>query len=311
MVTCLANQEHSQYGPSFGKDTVMSMERDCRSGPHRVDQTLPRRLTWRCCLAVAVISFITSTTLFAKPIEVVYPEGVSEGFVTLKTLDGKKLADGELSQVTTGADRLASRLTFRFSDGSLYDETVTYSQKKHLTMLSYQLTQRGPAFPEPLVISLNGETGQYQVRQHEKTADEKSITGRIDLPADVYNGMTITVLKNLRGQTGALVHMLVFNPEPKLYEVELFRVDEEDTRNTTRKETKATAVHYSLKPRLGWFTSALARLFGRTPPAYHFWLIKKDAPAFVRFEGSLYAGGPSWRIEQVSPRVKQARVPEP
>ena len=311
MVTCLANQEHSQYGPSFGKDTVMSMERDCRSGPHRVDQTLPRRLTWRCCLAVAVISFITSTTLFAKPIEVVYPEGVSEGFVTLKTLDGKKLADGELSQVTTGADRLASRLTFRFSDGSLYDETVTYSQKKHLTMLSYQLTQRGPAFPEPLVISLNGETGQYQVRQHEKTADEKSITGRIDLPADVYNGMTITVLKNLRGQTGALVHMLVFNPEPKLYEVELFRVDEEDTRNTTRRDTKATAVHYSLKPRLGWFTSALARLFGRTPPAYHFWLIKKDAPAFVRFEGSLYAGGPSWRIEQVSPRVKQARVPEP
>ncbi len=125
----------------------MSMERDCRSGPHRVDLTLPRRPTWRCCLAVAVISFITSTTLFAKPIEVVYPEGVSEGFVTLKTLDGKKLADGELSQVTTGADRLASRLTFRFSDGSLYDETVTYSQKKHLTMLSYQLTQRGPASP--------------------------------------------------------------------------------------------------------------------------------------------------------------------
>lgn len=311
MVACLSNQEHYQYGRSLEKGTVMSMERDCRSGPHRVDLTLPRRPTWRCCLAVAVISFITSTTLFAKPIEVVYPEGVSEGFVTLKTLDGKKLADGELSQVTTGADRLASRLTFRFSDGSLYDETVTYSQKKHLTMLSYQLTQRGPAFPEPLVISLNGETGQYQVRQHEKTADEKSITGRIDLPADVYNGMTITVLKNLRGQTGALVHMLVFDPEPKLYEVELFRVDEEDTRNTTRKETKATAVHYSLKPRLGWFTSALARLFGRTPPAYHFWLIKKDAPAFVRFEGSLYAGGPSWRIEQVSPRVKQARVPEP
>lgn len=249
-----------------------------------------------------------STSLFAKPVEVIYPEGVSEGFVTLRTLDGKKLADGELSQVTTGADRLASRLTFRFSDGSLYDETVTFSQKNHFTLLSYQLIQRGPAFPEPLVVSLNGETGQYQVRQHEKTADEKITTGRIDLPPDVYNGMTITVLKNLRGQNSAVVHMLVFNPEPKLYEVELVRVDEEDTRNTTRKETKATAVHYSLKPRLGWFTATLARLLGRTPPDYHFWLIKKDAPAFVRFEGSLYAGGPSWRIEQVAPRVKQARA---
>ncbi|MCW5793529.1 MAG: hypothetical protein KIS97_04240 [Nitrospira sp.] len=287
------------------------MERTYRTQPHRFNGTFAHVPRWRCCLAAAGLFLLTSTTLFANPIEVIYPEGVSEGFVTLKTLDGKKLADGELSQVTTGADRLASRLTFRFADGSLYDETVAFSQKKHLTMLSYQLTQRGPAFPEPLVISLNGETGQYQVRQREKTPDEKLITGRLDLPKDVYNGLTITVLKNLRGQTGAIVHMLVFNPEPKLYEVELARVDEEDTRNTTRKETKATAVHYSLKPRLGWFTAALARLLGRTPPDYHFWLIKKDAPAFVRFEGSLYAGGPSWRIEQVSPRVKQARVPEP
>ena len=283
----------------------------CRSLVRSFRMACQRRISWQLCLAIAGFHLLISTPLFAKAVEVAYAEGVSEGFVTLKTLDGKKLADGELSQVTTGADRLASRLTFRFSDGSLYDETVTYSQKKHLTMLSYQLTQRGPAFPEPLVVSLNGETGQYQVRQHEKSAEEKLITGRIELPSDVYNGMTITVLKNLRGQTGAIVHMLVFNPEPKLYEVELARVDEEDTRNTTRKDTKATAVHYSLKPRLGWFTSTLARLIGRTPPDYHFWLIKKDVPAFVRFEGSLYTGGPNWRIEQVSPRVKQARATEP
>ncbi len=77
------------------------------------------------------------------------------------------------------------------------------------------------------------------------------------------------------------------------------------------KTPETTAVHYSLKPRLGWFTAALPRLFGQTLPDYHFWLIKKDAPSLVRFEGSLYATGPSWRIEQVSPRVKQARVPEP
>lgn len=208
------------------------------------------------------ICLLISTTLFAKPVETVYPEGVNEGFVTLKTLDGKQLADGGLSQVTTGADRLASRLTFRFSDGSLYDETVTFSQKKHLTLLSYQLTQRGPAFPEPLVVSLNGETGQYQVRQHEKSPDEKMITGHVDLPSDVYNGMTITVLKNLRGQTGALVHMLVFNPEPKLYEVELTRLDEEDIRNTTRKDTKATAVHYSLKPAPGMVHGGLGSAGG-------------------------------------------------
>ncbi len=252
---------------------------------------------------LAGILFVAAE-LFAAPIEVLYPEGVSEGFVTLKTLDGKKLADGELSQLVTGADRLASRLTFRFTDGSLYDETVTFSQKKHLTLLSYQLTQRGPAFPEPLTISLNGETGQYQVRQHGKTSQEQVTSGHLDLPVDVYNGMTITALKNLRGKTGASVHMVVFDPEPKLYEVELKLIDAEPTRNTTRNDTKATAAHYVLKPRLGWFLGTVASIFGKTPPDYHFWLIKKDAPAFVRFEGSLYPKGPTWRIEQVSPRVK-------
>ncbi len=249
-------------------------------------------------------AMLLSAELFAAPVEVLYPEGVSEGFVTLKTLDGKKLADGELSQLVTGADRLASRLTFRFADGSLYDETVTFSQKKHLTLLNYQLTQRGPAFPEPLTISLNGETGQYQVRQHEKTSREEVISGQLELPADVYNGMTITLLKNLRGKAGASVHMVVFDPEPKLYEVELKLIDAEPTRNTNRNDTKATALHYVLKPRLGWFLGTVASIFGKLPPDYHFWLIKKDAPAFVRFEGSLYPKGPAWRIEQVSPRVK-------
>ena len=285
--------------------------------PHRPTTYVPVRLfqtfvtTWLVRMAMTGFCLLLTANLFAQPVEVLYPEGVSEGFVTLTTLDGKKLADGELSQVTTGADRLASRLTFRFADGSLYDEIVTFSQKKHLTLLSYQLTQRGPAFPEPLTISLNGETGQYQVKQHEKAADEKMISGHIGLPPDVYNGLTITVLKNLRGKTGTSIHMVVFNPEPKLYEVDLLRLEEEDTSNRTRKDTKATAVHYILKPRLGWFLGALAALVGRTPPEYHFWLIKKDAPAFVRFEGSLYPRGPSWRIEQVSPRVKQARLPEP
>ena len=242
--------------------------------------------------------------LFAAPIEVLYPEGVSEGFVTLKTLDGKKLADGELSQVTTGPDRLASRLTFRFTDGSLYDETVTYSQKKHLALLSYQLIQQGPAFPEPLTISLNGETGQYKVRQQEQANDDQVISGRLDLPPDVYNGMTITALKNLRGKAGASIHMVIFTPKPKIYQVDLSLLDDEETRNTTRKDTKATAAHYVLKPRLGWLLGTVAAIFGKPPPDYHFWLIKKDAPAFVRFEGSLYPNGPSWRIEQVSPRVK-------
>ncbi len=266
----------------------------------------------RTGLILAGILFYAATDLRAAPIEVLYPEGVREGFVTLKTLDGKKLADGTLSQVVTGTDRLASRLTFRFTDGSLYDETVTFSQKTHLTLLSYDLTQGGPTFPDALTISLNGETGQYHVRHRKRSNDERVLSGRLDLPSDVYNGLTITALKNLRGKTGASVHMVVFGPEPKLYKVDLKLLENETPRNTNRKDDlNATAAHYVLRPRLGWFLGARAALFGKTPPAYHFWLIKKDAPAFVRFEGRLYPNGPTWRIEPVSPQVQQGRGSEP
>jgi DNA-binding IclR family transcriptional regulator len=41
------------------------------------------------------------------------------GFLALRSLDGKRLADGEMTQIAEG-DRVTSRLIFRFKDGSVY-----------------------------------------------------------------------------------------------------------------------------------------------------------------------------------------------
>ena len=97
------------------------MTRRCRQPQEDQSTSSPfGRRPARFALAFAGLCLIVATNeLLAKPFEVIYPEGVSEGFVTLKNMDGKQLADGELSQLTTGAGRLASRLTFRFTDGSL------------------------------------------------------------------------------------------------------------------------------------------------------------------------------------------------
>lgn len=62
-----------------------------------------------------------------------------------------------------------------------------------------------------------------------------------------------------------------------------------------------TAVHFALKPRLGALLGLFAALMGRTPPDSQLWIVTDDVPAFVRFEGPLYAG-PVWRIDLVSPR---------
>ena len=40
---------------------------------------------------------------------------------------------------------------------------------------------------------------------------------------------------------------------------------------------------------------------GKQPPDSRVWVLAGDAPAFVRSEQPLYAGGPLWRIELTSP----------
>lgn len=52
----------------------------------------------------------------------------------------------------------------------------------------------------------------------------------------------------------------------------------------------------------------IAPLVGKEPPDLHIWILFTDVPAFVKFEGSLYMGGPTWRIELTSPRWPQEQA---
>jgi hypothetical protein len=91
------------------------------------------------------------------------------------------------------------------------------------------------------------------------------------------------------------IHMIDFGTKPKLYEVELIPLDTDTLR---AGGVARNAVHYVLKPKLGWIAQNLAALVGKSPPEYHFWLLKGKAPAFIQFEGPLYTDGPIWRIQQ-------------
>jgi hypothetical protein len=72
-------------------------------------------------------------------------EGLMHGFLALRTLDGKRLADGEMTQIAQG-DRVTSRLIFRFKDGSVYDDTTIFSQPGTFRVLNDHLVQRGPLY---------------------------------------------------------------------------------------------------------------------------------------------------------------------
>jgi hypothetical protein len=132
-----------------------------------------------------------------------------------------------------------------------------------------------------------------------KDGREKTLEGTFDLPLDVYNGMVVTVAKNLPKGASETVHVVAFTPKPLLIALELAPAGEHQV--LVGQLTK-TAIHYVFKPRLGIVLKLFATLLGRVPADYHAWIVTDEVPAFVRFVGPLYLRGPVWRIELASPR---------
>jgi hypothetical protein len=233
-----------------------------------------------------------------EPVAVRYPEGLVHGFLSLRTLDGKKLADGELIQFSKRG-RVTSRLVFRFTDGSLHDETVVFSQRGRFRMLRDHLVQKGPAFRHPLEAEIDGTRGEVRIRYSDEEGKEKLATEHLDLPPDLSNGLILTLMKNIAPDAPrTTISMVAATPKPRLVKLVITPAGEEpfSTGGTERK-----AMHYVVKVEIGGIAGVLAPLVGKQPPDSHVWILGGEAPAFVKSEGPLALGGDSWRIELVSP----------
>ena len=191
-------------------------------------------------------------------------------------------------------------MLFRFQDGSVFDETVVFTQQRVFTLQSYRLVQRGPAFPEDTEIALARASGKYRVKTkaHEDGAEEV-LEGTLELPPDVYNGMVFTVAKNLPPRASATVHLVTFTPAPRLIQLELAPAGKQPVRVG---ELSKTATQYVFKPQLGIWLTLVATLLGRVPPDSHAWILTDEVPAFVKFEGPLFSTGPVWQIALTNPR---------
>ena len=65
---------------------------------------------------------------------------------------------------------------------------------------------------------------------------------------------------------------------------------------------------YGYRPRKGAL-DAVAKVVGKHPPDYHFWLYRSEPPGFLAAAGPLYPGGPVWRIELTTATWPSARSP--
>lgn len=259
----------------------------------------------RACAAVmAVIAALLCTPVYAAPIAVKFPEGMTHGFLLVRSLAGEILGQGEMIQTLKKEDDLIeNQLVFRFKDGSLHDEKVAFSQQRVFTMISYRLVQRGPSFPDQIDVSVERGTAAYTVRSQEgEDGKEEVLTGRVDLPKDVYNGMLITMSKNLQKGANETVSVLAFTPTPQVIKVHLHAVDE-DPVNIAEVSRKATQYVYT--PQIGMIKEFFGKALGKLPAEFHYtcWIMNDKIPSFVQFEGPLQLMGQIVRIELVSPRM--------
>ena len=88
----------------------------------------------RLVALVVLIALSSCLPVEAAPVEVRFIEGVTRGFLIVRSTTGQLVAHGELLQ-TAHPDRVDSRMTFRFKDGSFYDEQVVFTQKHVFAML--------------------------------------------------------------------------------------------------------------------------------------------------------------------------------
>jgi hypothetical protein len=261
-----------------------------------------RALLIAVCRWLCVAILLQPGPMSAESIPVRYPEGTTHGFLALRTMEGKLLASGDLTQVVHG-NRVVAHLVFRFKDGSVDEETTTFSQRDTFRLVSDHHIQKGPSFPHPTNVLINAATAQVTVRYRDKDR-EKMKTDHLNLPPDLANGILFIVLKNILPDTKETkVSYVGADPKPRLVHLSI-RPNGEETFSVAGGRHKATL--FVVKVEIGGIAGKIAPLVGKQPADTKIWVVGEGAPAFVRGDEALYVGGPIWSIQITGPEWGRA-----
>lgn len=241
----------------------------------------------------------------AAPVVVRFPEGSVHGFLALRSLDGKLLAAGDLTQTVHGAE-LTSRLVYRFKDGSLDDETAVFTQAGHFHLLHDHLVQKGPSFPKPVDVTIDVRSGEVTVRSTED-GKPKVETSHMDLPDDLANGILLVLVKNITPMDPETkISYLAATPKPRLVHLTL---DANGTEEFRSAGFRNKAQRYRVHIELGGMAGVIAPVIGKAPADSTVWVSQGEVPAFMKSESPLFLGGPQLRTELIGPVWQGTRAP--
>ena len=185
---------------------------------------------------------------------------------------------------------MTMRLTYKFVDGSIDDETTTYRQQGTFRLVLNHHVQRGPFFVKPVDFSVEAATGVATSRTADKNGNIHVESHRIDLPDDLANGFVGTLLLNApQNTTSFRVGMLAPVGSGRLIRL-LISPEGEQPFHTAGQTLQATV--FRIHPELGGIVGVIAPLIGLQPQDVFVWVLEGDEPAVVRIVGQLGGYGP-------------------
>ena len=237
-------------------------------------------------------AFFAITVCVATPAETISVRHIQRPMhrvMVARSEGGKVIASGEFSQVVQG-DEVTMRLTYRFTDGSLDEETTTYKQQSTFRLVRNHHVQKGPFFSRPIDFTVEAATGMATSRTEDKDGKIHVESHHVNLPDDVANGFVGTLLLNVQQNTKPFrVGMLAPFSGGRLIRL-LISPEGEQPFQATGQSLKATV--FRIHPELGGIVGVIASLIGLQPKDVMVWVLEGEEPAVVRIVGQLGGSGP-------------------
>jgi len=202
---------------------------------------------------------------------------------------GKIIARVEFTEDVQG-DEVTMRLTYRFVDGSIDDETTTYGQQGTFRLVRNHHIQQGPFFAKPIDFAVEASTGIATTRTIDKNGKIHVESEHIDLPDDLANGFVGTLLLNVSSNS-APFRAGILTP---VFGGRLIRIlispQGEQPFQRAGQTLKATV--FRIHPELSGILGMLATLLGLQPKDVTVWVLEGETPAVMRVVGQLGGSGP-------------------
>jgi hypothetical protein len=240
-------------------------------------------------LVFIFLTIMISTRVPAEQIPVRHIQLAGHEFMVARSETGKVVARVEFTQDVQG-DEVTMRLTYRFVDGSIDDETTTFRQQGRFELVRSHHLQNGSFFAKPVDFSIEAATGIATSRTKDKNGKIHVETAHIDLPDDLANGFVGTLLLNVPpGAKPFRVGILA-----PVFGGRLIRIliSPEGEQSFQKPEQTLKATVFRIHPELGGILGIIATLVGLQPKDVTVWVLEGEKPAVVRVVGQLGGAGP-------------------